>query len=87
MSSIIELLTQGGGITGIIAQLLTIVLGIGTLGAILIKYLKPVKETAELMEVIVESFADGKLSEDEIKQIIKEAKDIPESIANLKAKQ
>jgi len=70
--------------SGIVAQVITFVLGWGSVLAILMKYLKPAKEAGELLTTIVAALSDGKLTEDEIKNVIKEAKDVKEAIKALK---
>ena len=64
-------------LTSNIPQIITAVVGIGAVGAILVKASKVLKEISELLSAIVVALADKKLTKEEIDTIVKEAKDIP----------
>ena len=70
----------------LISSIGTFLLGVGTVSAIVRKYFMPAKEVGELLLTIYEAVQDGRITKDEIDRIMKEAKDVPAAIRNLKHK-
>jgi hypothetical protein len=71
----------------IIAAALTFILGAWGAGAVLLKKVSKVSlESGELLVAIGKAGEDGQLTGDEIRAIIKEAKDIPAAVRDLRAK-
>ena len=60
------------------------ILGIGIVWTVISKVGNLAKEVGELLMVFAEAIADKKISNDEIAKIVKEAKDIPAAIKDLK---
>ena len=72
------------GGNGVIASIITFLLGIGVVGVFLRKYALVAKEAAELINVVIDSIQDGKVNDAEIAAILKEYKDIPLAIQKMK---
>ena len=64
----------------------TFLLGMGSVLVYVKKYFMPAKEVGELLLAIYDAISDGKITKEEIDKIIREAKDIPAAIKNLKKK-
>lgn len=63
-----------------------LLLGIGVVGFYGSKVLVVLKETVELLQVTIDKFADSELTKDELKEIIKEAKDVVEAVRDVTKK-
>jgi len=66
-----------------IPQIITAIVGIGAVGAILVKATKVLKEISELLNAIVVALSDKQLTKEEVDTIVKEAKDIPLAVKAL----
>jgi sensor histidine kinase YesM len=70
----------------VISAILSYILGIATVYGYVKKYTLPIKEIAEFLLTVVNALADGKVTADEVKKIIQEAKDIPDAFQKIKEK-
>jgi hypothetical protein len=67
-------------IIGFLPNILSFALGVGGVMVIIKKYYRPAKEVGELLVTVAGAIEDGKVTKEELDQIVKEAKDIPEAI-------
>jgi len=66
----------------LIGAILGFVISIPVVKAFLDKAVVPVKDVAELILAVTEAIEDGKITTEEVKKIVKEAKNL-ESVVNL----
>jgi len=67
-------------VTNNLPQIIAALLAVGVIWKYLSKIMKVAKEIEELLAVLRESLADGKITQSELTRIVKEAKDIPDAI-------
>lgn len=73
-----------GLLKGNIDTLVNGVLGLSIVWAVVAKGLPVLKEISELLAVVVAALADKKITNEEMEEIIKQAKDIPGAIKKAK---
>ena len=71
----------------IISMLVTFLLGfVATYMVVVRKYLKVLKEAADVFYAFDSAFADSELTTEEVKKIYEEAKEVIDAVKNLKKK-
>ena len=74
-------------IIGIIGTALSVIVGLIPMAAVIMKKVGKVsKETGELFTAVSKGLEDGKLSGDEIRSIIAEAKDVGSAVMSIRSK-
>ncbi len=72
---------------GIIGTALSVIVGMIPVAAVIMKKVGKIsKETGELFTAVSKGLEDGKLSGDEIRSIIKEAKDVGTAVMSIRNK-
>ena len=73
-------------IQGNLDVILTFVIGIAAVWAVVSKASIVLKETGELFVVFAAALADGKITKEEIAQVVKEGKDVVDAVKTLMVK-
>ncbi len=63
--------------------LLGVLLGVGVIWKYVSKIIVILLEVKELLDVLLAALSDKKLTKEEVDQIVKEARDIPEALKNI----
>ena len=67
----------------LISSVISFILGIGIVSGFIKKYYTPTKEIFDVGMAIVKALKDGKITPEEVEEIVSEAKDVKEVISKL----